>query len=249
MALAVSRSFSRFLNNPLQIVAIKPPQWTKDSLCVSIILRQSIIKKIHSRNIYSSSHCCRRTLHLHPTSFVLRNTPPTPEKCLSHKFFSSSQKEVSSSFSDEDSCLVFNENNSLINFLTTVEEAKIFAFKRRQKLTYINKNADGAHCFKLEKHTKKSAIEAEKEKKENPRPVIKKREKNLAKEFKFKSKSDDHDILIKVKRIQKYLEKGKQIIIFYNPGRKDTVSKIYILLNKYICLFLQHYNRYKKAQG
>lgn len=155
---------------------------------------------------------------------VNRNVNRTSIDTLSRRLCSNIGENRSLNYTDADACLVFNEREILLNNITTVLNAKIYADKCNKKLTYMNKNPDGVHCFRIEKHTKKSALEAARNKPEKPlrREAVRKPQKETTKEFKFKSTTDDHDISIKVKRISAQLEKGKNVIVLFNIARKDS---------------------------
>ncbi|XP_005108364.1 uncharacterized protein LOC101846031 [Aplysia californica] len=151
---------------------------------------------------------------------------------VSSFFRESSTKQSSltdtSAVSESDRCLLFDGNDLLVNSVSTVAAAQALAAKQNVKLTYINKNPDGVHCFRLEANSKlkkKSSTGEAKNVSSTPIGKRKKPEKQAAKEFTFKSSIKDHDLSVKLNKIHALLTKGKQVVIFFKSESSSNPSK------------------------
>ena len=128
--------------------------------------------------------------------------------------------------SESELCLLFSEKGLLLNNISTVGEAAFLAKRRKLQLIYMKKNADNVHCFKLQAHTKKSAIEAAKSDTIRQK-APKKANKPAVKQYKFLSNVDNNDVEIKIKKMRAALEKRKLDrveIIITHIGRDSKVS-------------------------
>jgi len=147
----------------------------------------------------------------------------------STRFFSSKEGDTPIKFAPDANCLVYSIKNHVLLKLKTVEDAESFARSTGTKLNLMETDENGVFVFKLVEMSRKESIESGKQKASKvsiptgPVQLYKKKEKKKRdtslKSFNVKSKSSEHDILVKTNQIQKHLDNGKHIEIHYTSSR------------------------------
>lgn len=142
-------------------------------------------------------------------------------------------------FKDSDICLVFDTANALISQLTFAE-AKALANKKKSRLVYMHKNKDKISCFKLQEsaHTKDkvASCEISGDNTANLQGKVKPQKKNIEKEFKMKTSISDHDLNVKMVRIQALLARGKQVVVLITAD-VDSSKVCYVLTDLFVPLY------------